>query len=295
MNNLVSVIIPTYNRKNDLDLCLDSVLMNDYENIEIIVVDNASTDGTAELLNAKYKNKITVIKSSKNLMAGGGRNMGASFAQGDYLLFIDSDNVIDKRMIGELVNSLEDLEQAAMVGPLMYYYKDKKKIWWAGADINLWTSKTNYIGNNKIDIGQYQKIEEVGHIPNIFMIKKDIWKMIGGIDEDYVMHFEESDLAERLREKKFKLYLVPTAKTWHNVSLPSEKGTRNFGGESSERAYYTGRNRVLFMKKNSFILQYLFFLFFFLPLFSLFYMSKYKNPVLKSRYIRGVRDGIFGA
>ena len=171
---LVSIIIVTYNRENDIDKCLESVFRSSYKNYEIIVVDNASKDNTIQILERKYKDKIKLIKSKKNLMAGGGRNLGAKYANGTLLLFIDSDNIIDKDMVKELVNSILGLYNAGLVGPLMYYYVDPKRIWWAGANINLWTSKTTYIGIDETDKGQYNDVRKVGHIPNIFMIK-NIW------------------------------------------------------------------------------------------------------------------------
>ena len=263
MKNLVSIIIVTFNRKNDVVRCLDSVFKNNYDNFETIVVDNASSDGTAEYLEEKYGNKINLVKSDKNLMAGGGRNLGTKHAKGEYLLFIDSDNIIDKTMISELILGIKKNKNAGMVGPIMYYLSDTKKIWWAGADINLWTSKTSYIGIDDYDKGQHNKITEVGHIPNVFLIKRSTWDEVGGIDADYVMHYEESDLAEKVKRKGYKLYLIPDAKTWHNVPLSSDNTGRNFGAESLKRIYYTSRNRIVFMKKNANFFQFTFFFIFY--------------------------------
>lgn len=289
---LVSIIITTYNRKQDIEKCLDSIFNNDYNNIRIIVVDNASSDGTADFLEQKYGSKINLIKSDKNLMAGGGRNLGAESAKGEYLLFIDSDNIIDSKMISELVTGMEKNKNAGMVGPLMYYLSDPKMIWWAGANINLWTSKTSYIGINEYDEGQYDDIMEVGHIPNVFLVKKEIWDEIGGINEDYIMHYEESDLAERIKRKDAKLYRIPTAKTYHNIPASSDESGRNFGAESLERVYYTSRNRIIFIKRNASIIQYIFFCLFFLMPFSFFYITKYKGFKMKMKYLIGLMDGL---
>lgn len=295
MSKLVSVIIVTYNRKGDIAKCLESVLKNVYDNFEIIVVDNASSDGTADFLRKKYNSKIKLIKSEKNLMAGGGRNFGAKNAIGEYFLFIDSDNIVDKNMITELVLGIDKIKDAGMVGPLMYYFSDPKKIWWAGADINLWTSKTNYIGINEYDEGQYNDIIKVGHIPNVFMLKKDVWMDVNGIDADYVMHYEESDLAEKIKKCGYEPYLVPKAKTWHNVPLSNEKNIRNYGGESPERTYYTARNRVLFMRRNAPKINYLFFVLIFNNIFLLAYIFNYiknKRWDLAKTYAEGVAAGL---
>ncbi|MFA6537245.1 MAG: glycosyltransferase family 2 protein [Patescibacteria group bacterium] len=296
MNKLMSVIIVTWNREKDIEKCLDSVLASDYSNLEIIVVDNASIDGTVELLEKKYQNKIKLIKSSTNLMAGGGRNLGATVAQGEFLLFIDSDNVIDAKMISILHKNISEIPEAGMVGPKMYYLSAPKIIWWAGAEINLLTSKTTYRGLDEEDVGQYDKNFQVGHIPNVFMVKKEIWDKVGGIDLQFVMHYEESDLAEKIKKIGKKIYFIPEAKTWHNIPRGSDKSSRNFGGETAERVYYTARNRVLFMKRNAGLLNYFLFVFLFNPVFVLLYCYKYlKNGQIFAikRYLKGTFDGLF--
>ena len=93
----LSIIVVTYNRKEEVLDCLKSIFENDYKNFELILVDNASTDGTIVAVEKVFGNKIKIVKSKINLMAGGGRNLGASYAKGKHLLFIDSDNVIDKK------------------------------------------------------------------------------------------------------------------------------------------------------------------------------------------------------
>lgn len=296
MNRIfVSVIVVTYNRKKEVFDCLKSIFESDYKNFELILVDNASTDRTAEAVIKRFNNKIKIIKSKVNLMAGGGRNLGATYAEGEYLLFIDSDNVIEKRMISELVKNAEKIEDCGILGPLMYYFKDKKRLWWADSKINLWSSKTYYIGLDQLDNGQFDQIAEVGHIPNVYMLKKETWKKVGGIDKDYVIHYEESDLAERVRKLGLKPYRIPSAKTWHKVPLYKEQSNRNYIGENQEKTYYVAKNRILFMKKNASRLQYLFFLVFYLPLFTLFYLTK----IIKSRridligiYINGLKNGL---
>jgi len=296
MDNLISIIIPTYNRKNDLESCISSILISEYRNIEIVIVDNASTDGTAELLNEKYKNEIKVIRSDINLMAGGGRNLGAKYAKGEYLLFIDSDNIIDYKMIGNLVYGIKSIKNAGMVGPSMRYYKEKNRIWWAGADINLWTSRTSYVGSYEIDSGQYDAIREVGHIPNCFMIKKDIFFNARCFDEFFGIMYEESDLAEKIKELGYKIFIIPSAKTWHNVPMRASDILRTHGLHNEERAYLISRNRVYFMKKNANILQYFIFLIFFLPAFTIYYeykILKFKQYKIAKVYLAGVCDGIF--
>jgi len=291
----VSVVVVTYNRKEEVLDCLESIFGSDYKDFELILVDNASTDGTIEIVKKTFGNRVKIIKSKTNLMAGGGRNLGASYAKGEYFLFIDSDNVIDKKMISELVKNAEKIKDWGILGPLMYYFKDKKRLWWADSRINLWTSKTYYIGLDHTDNGQFNQIAEVGHIPNVFMLRRDLWEKVGGIDKEYIIHYEESDLAEKIRKLGLRLYRIPSAKTWNKVPLYKEQSDSNYIGENQEKTYYVARNRILFMKKNTKWFQCVFFLIFYLPLFSLFYLTKIikaKRVDLAKIYLLGLKDGI---
>lgn len=93
---LVSVIIPTYNRKHTLKRCIDSVLNQTYRNFEIIIVDDCSTDSTMEYVEAEYgaitEINIVYVRNDNNLGAGISRNVGVSYANGEYIAFHDSDD-----------------------------------------------------------------------------------------------------------------------------------------------------------------------------------------------------------
>ena len=96
---LVSVIIPVYNRRNIVMKAIDSVLSKSYDNFELIIVDNASTDGTVELLKEIEHEKIRVFFHSENKDCCASRNTGLKNANGDFITYLDSDNQMDKRFI----------------------------------------------------------------------------------------------------------------------------------------------------------------------------------------------------
>lgn len=291
MKDFVSIVVITHNKKREVDCCVESLLKSNYKNFELIVVDDKSTDKTYELLLKKYKNRINIIKTKKELMAAGSRNLGARKSKGDYILFVDGDNVVDKNMIKELIVGIKRLNNAGMVGPLMYYHKAPDKILWCGSDINLWTSKTLYTHPENFNINSNIK---VGHVPNVFMVRRELWVKSGGFDEEYIMHYEESDFAEKIKRLGYQIYLIPSAKTWHDVDILV--GDLIYGSiRTPLRAYYHGRNRILFMKKNSNKNQYLFFLMTFLPFFTVYYsmilITRRDFNKLKF-YLKGVFDGI---
>jgi len=291
---IVSVVIVTWNRVGHLFKCIKSVLDSSYKDYEIIVVDNGSTDNTHSLTSKKFPH-IKIIRSDINLLAGGGRNLGAANTNGKYLLFIDDDNVIDKDMIHFLVKKMQTTTDAGLLGPKMYYLASKKTIWYAGASINMLTSKTSYCGIYEQDKGQFDEIKQVGHIPNVFMINKDLFNRVGKFDvKNFPMHYEEADLSERVRRAGGKILFIPQAITYHNTPLKTKE---NYGIglalNNTDRAYYNLRNRIIFMKKYG--ENYLVFVLFFLPLFLFYYLItliRVKRFDLISQIFRGVKDGL---
>lgn len=122
MNEKVSVIIPAYNSEAYLDLCIGSVLKSDYENIEIIVVNDGSTDGTAAVCNrfAHQDSRVKVFHQENGGFCAA-RNRGLNEATGDYIAFVDSDDAVDSRMISELAGLLSQGAEMAVCSP--YYCK----------------------------------------------------------------------------------------------------------------------------------------------------------------------------
>ncbi|MCB1189586.1 MAG: glycosyltransferase family 2 protein [Leptospiraceae bacterium] len=285
---------------DDLKNCIESIYSSDYKNIEVIVVDNASTSETKEHIKALYQNKhnFKLIENSKNVGAGAGRNIGAKVATGDFLLFIDDDNITSSQMIGNLLSFFLREVNCCMVGPLMLYKKNRNMIWLYYADINMYSSRAFYKGTGEEDVKQYPEIIEVGHLPNCFMVKKEDFFAINGFDEKFFIMYEESDLSERLkRHTKKKIYINSKAVVYHNIKLPNEvEGYELIGFKNKTRAFLVARNRVYFMKKNANFLQLMIFLLIYLPVITFYYeflLIKNKSFELAIEYLKGTIKGLF--
>ena len=296
MNRLVSIIIPTYNRKDEILDCLVSIYKLSYSNFEVIVIDNGSTDKTSDAIKTYYPS-VKLIEFAENLGAVSARNIGIENAKGEYLLFVDSDNILDTNVLKELVCLAETDEKIGFIGPKMFFYSDPERIWYAGAKINLLTSKTTYIGMNEIDYGQYDQVKEVEHIPNVWMVKRGVINKIGGLDPIYIMTYGESDWAMRAIKSGFKVILCPKAKVWHNYPLPKDQsGLRaTIGFDNPYRIYYVAKNRTIFMKRFSSILNFYIFILIFNNLFLIvyfFYFLRYRKYILIKNYLKGYIDGL---
>ena len=103
MNNLISIIIPTFNNEKQIKTCIDSVLKQTYELLEIIIINDGSTDNTLDILQ-KYDDKRIIIYTTKNGGVSKARNIGLEKANGDYIGFVDADDRIDYEMFENIIN-----------------------------------------------------------------------------------------------------------------------------------------------------------------------------------------------
>ncbi len=290
VNIKVSVIIPTHNSWKTLVDCIKSIQSQSLKPYEIIIVDNASTDGTAGKVRKlmKSKRQIKLIEHKANLGVTGGRNSGIRKANknSDYLFFFDHDMVADPRILEELVIVAESDEKIGILTPKIYYWEDRKRIWAAGTAINLWNGYVIFRGG--VDIGQYNRVEEVQVAPAAMLVKRDVIKKIKGFDDVYFATYEDTDFCFRARRKGYLTMYDPEAIAYHKIPL----GVADSNKRLLNRAYLIGRNRVIFMKRFGKSMP-LFLLF--IPLFGIYYFLlslKYSKPFASLDFVKGTISGL---
>jgi len=297
---LVSVVIVTHNRKEELRECVNSFLHSSYRNLEIIVVDNASSERVDEYL--PRSKKVKLIRSRTNLGAAGGRNLGLLNSKGEFVLFSDDDAIADKKMISKLLWVFERKKEAGIVQPVIFDRNNKTAFQGAGHDINLLTGRIkpygiDALGRAEEDRGQYKGIREVPMCGCVWMVKRNIFNTIGNYDEEYFIPYEDSDLSVRVRKAGFKLYCSYEARAYHPVIKESDlpKSIQFLGISSVERAFRVSRNKIIFMGKHSpFPYNLVFFLVFFpamVLLHSLVFIVHRKTSILLN-YWKGLFSGI---
>lgn len=267
---LVSVIILTRNRKNDLKKCLESLQKSTYKRIEVIILDNGSRVEVSAWAK-RFFPEFIFKRSEKNLGAAGGRNYCMKFTKGDYLLFIDDDTKIEKNMISELVEVLKNEKKVGIVHPKIYDMSKKGFLQGIGCDINLISGRVSTIGIRERDYGQYDNIKEISAAGCIWMVKREVIEKIGGYDEVYFTHYEDPDFSYRARKVGFKIYFVPKAQAWHKSiqSISDNRFLGYMGIRSVGRAYRVARNKMIFMRKFSPFPKDVIFFFFFMPIYAI--------------------------
>lgn len=267
---LVSVIIVTKDRKKEVLQCLESVFSQTYKPLEVILVDNASTDDTLDVVSKRYP-KTIIISSPKNTGGAGGRNLGINKASGKFLLFMDDDAKADTEMIKELMAVLDKNNDIGIVQPKIYFKERKQILQGVGHGINLLTGRVYGLGVGEVDQGQYDKNMEIPLAGCTWIVKKDVVDKIGKYDEDYFIPYEDSDFSQRARKAGYRVFLAWKARVWHRG--PKNSGITPklqwIGITTPERAFRTSRNKIIFMRKHAPFFNFIFFLFILVPLYTL--------------------------
>lgn len=252
----VAIIVLNYNGLDNTLDCLDSLrrLNSNSNKIETIVVDNDSSDGSAQALQ-KLKD-IELIINNKNLGYSGGNNVGIKKALqrgADAILVLNNDTIVD----GDLINNLtKALKVADIVCPKIYfapnfeYHKQRYKkndigkvIWYAGGHIDWANILGIHDGVDEVDRGQFSKTKEIDLATGAaIMVKKKVFEKIGSFDEKYFLYLEDMDFCVRAKKAAFRIIFEPKAILWHKNAGSSSSG-------SPLQDYYITRNRLLFAAK----------------------------------------------
>lgn len=220
----VYIIVLNWNGKEDTLACLQSLERVGYSTYSVVLVDNASSDGTVESVGDLFPS-VTTIRNSENLRFAGGNNVGIEYAMrmnADYILLLNNDTVVDQNFLDELVNAAESDSQIGIAGAKIFYYDEPDRIWYAGGRIEYWKGWISHIGIRERDAGQHDTPRDVGYITGCCMlVKRTVIEKIGKLDESFFIYGEDADWSIRAARAGFRLRYVPSSKVWHKVSSSS--------------------------------------------------------------------------
>ena len=254
MEPLVSIVVLNLNGKKHLKDCLPSLQRQNYKNIEIIVVDNNSTDGSLEFVKNTYP-KVKLIASKKNLGFTGGNNLGAQKAVGKYLLFLNNDIRVDKNFLLPLVEALEKDESIGIAQSKILLWDRPETIDSVGCYFTFLGAFWHEAYGEK-DKGKYVRQREIfGATGAALFISKTLFQKIGGFDETYFIYFEDVDLSWRVWRRGRRVVLVPQSMVYHKHGATTSKNL-----PSSFWVFHTFKNSLYVLLKNLNI-GYLFFIF----------------------------------
>ena len=215
---LVSVIVLTYGHLDMTKACLSSLdQLTDYPNWELIVVDNASTDGTPGFLReyAHERENVTLVLNDENLGFSAGNNRGATAAAGDYLVFLNNDTYVTQGWIGDLLAHFRDSPQLGVLGPVTNNIGNEARIQIQYSDMQTMAQAArDYTESHR---GQRIPLRSAAFF--CVMIPRAVWEEIGELDEGYeVGFFEDDDYANRVRKARYDISCAEDVFVHHHLS-----------------------------------------------------------------------------
>ena len=238
----VSIITINFNGLADTCALIETIPFND--DLEVIVVDNASQNQEAETISKRYP-QVKVIKSDKNLGFAGGNNLGINAAHGKYLFLINNDTIFKDFNIQALIERLESSPNIAIVCPKIRFAWGTNPIQFTGyTPLSKITVRNQAIGFGEDDYGQYDTAHPTPYAHGAAMlIKREAIDKVGLMPECFFLYYEELDWSMMFTRAGFEIWYDPSCTVYHKESQAT-------GQNSPLRTYYIVRNRLLLVKRN---------------------------------------------
>ncbi len=246
----VAVVILNWNGLHHLQKFLPSVLASTYPNLQVVVGDNASTDGSVAFLKGRYANEVTLIENKENYGFTGGYNRVMAQVEADIYILLNSDVEVTPGWIEPVVQMMQADELIAAAAPKIKAYRQKDHFEHAGA-AGGFIDKLGYpfcrgrlFYEVEEDKGQYDTSGEIFWASGAALfITGRHWKISGGFDERFFAHMEEIDLCWRLKNMGYKVIYCAASTVYH-------VGGGTLNAEDPFKTYLNFRNNLFLLKKN---------------------------------------------
>jgi GT2 family glycosyltransferase len=250
MNKKLSIIIPHYNGIDILRNCLSTLYASTFNDFEVIIVDNGSSDGSQNFIKEEFP-ETRLIESKKNLGYAGGCNLGYENSTGEFILFYNNDTEIDRFALEFLIKKMESDKKIAAVQPKLLSFYNKENFDYSGACggemdfLGYPFTRGRIFDDIEKDFGQYdEKSDEIFWASGTAMlIRKSALLDKECFDPNFFAHMEEIDLSWRLQRNNFKVVIEPKAVVFHLSGFTLSKS-------NPMKTYYNHRNNLLMLFKN---------------------------------------------
>jgi len=237
---MISIVIVNYNGLHLLKPCLESIYNQTCNDFEVIIVDNASTDGSTCYLEVWYPD-ILVIKNRMNRGFAGGANDGIHVSRGEFVFMLNTDTILPPATLERLMNAVFINSSYGMYGTKMLY--PDGRINSTGICVSLSGAAWDR-GMGEQDVGQYDQSDEIlGPCGGAALYRRDVLIQAGGFDEDFFLYMEDVDLAIRIQQRGYRCLYVPDAVVYHHHG-----GTAGVGSDIA--VYYGNRNILWYPVKD---------------------------------------------
>lgn len=230
----ISVIIVTYNHKEHIKKCLDSIFKND-KNLDVIIVDNNSIDGTPDLIKDAFP-EVNLVKNPQNSGYGSAVNLGVKYSKKEYIVILNPDVTVETNFIEELVKPITKNKYLVTTPKALLY--DGSKINTCG-NIEHFTGLafTLGLGKDKEELSDSKFISGLSGV--CFAITRSLYLEIGGFDENIFLYMEDTEISWNINSRGLKILYVPSAVIYHDYELVVH----------AEKIYYLEKGRYIILKK----------------------------------------------
>jgi GT2 family glycosyltransferase len=240
----VAIVLVNWNNSEDTLACIESLGKLNYQDSQIVVVENHSGLEEYRALRSGCTDEI-ILRQKRNLGFAGGCNVGIRWAlqKGfDYVWLLNNDAVVAPESLPELVGAMESDSRIGIVGGVMYYWNDPERIQTAGGFIDDESPRGEMLGINELDAGQFRGIRDVDYVSGgMLLVRSAAITPVGLLDERFFMYYEDTDWGVRMREGGWRVVTTSAAKCWH----------KDKASAGSKKTYFIQHGYFMFLYKNS--------------------------------------------
>lgn len=235
----VGVVIVNWNLKDSLRETLESFRKVNYPGLQIVVSDNASTDGSQEMVRKEFP-EVHLLTRDQGVGYAKGASLGMAFLadRTKYIFSTTNDVLVDPEMINALVDYAEAHPDAGVLGCKIYYHNRGDLLWSAGGRMHPLFAHSYHFGWNRHDAPRYSCVRECDYVTGCgFLLRTDAARKVNYFNADLVFYSEDADFCYHVREQGYKIVYVPQAKMWHKTSTTLAKNR-------PVQLYYSTRNNL---------------------------------------------------
>lgn len=281
--------------------CLHSLRALTYRSFQVIVVDNASSDGSAEIL-AKEFPEIVLLSAATNLGFAGGNNLGFLYAfqhHFSYILMLNNDTIVEPDFLDHLIHYMETHPDTGAIQPRIHFEHDRSLIWNGGSKHAVWTGFLYAEDVHRKPGKRSLQLKKVDWITGCaFLIRTSVLQQTGLLAENMFMYSEDVDLSMRIKALGNTLIYHPQAVIYHIAGMSNKTLTKGKEGYVNPMVhYYNQRNRIWILKKYTPIYAYptvIICNFFYILLIIGYFALRGRFNKLKA-VMKAVKDGLAGS
>lgn len=240
---MVGIVVINWNNWPDTVECLESLAGVEACGAEVIVVDNGSTDDSVHRLRERFPD-VCLLEEQENLGFGGAANHGMAEAMRrghPYAWVLNNDTLCSVEALRTLLEAAEAHPEVALFSPVIHYYPEVEKIWFAGGRINPWTGTVVHETQAPSQPSRESFLSGCSLLLRLAPVLE-----MGGFHEPYFLYFEDADLSKRVTQRGLGAMVIPNARIWHKEGATTACKGRS---KSPLGDYYDTRNGLYFIER----------------------------------------------